>query len=233
MDGDDLHLEEPWPCAEILGTLMELNEQCLELLTEQWKAGASAGLPIFRELGFLWSQLAAAPRRRAAACPYLLFDAGFADPYRWRWVGGNQLNDRAPVYGGFFTGNGVTRLAHQVFVNAWYIVKTQPVGAPLYLGMPTECASLLSACSMRQVADLGHEHAGWLRPRWCGRVKVWRGLLSAAISGESVALERAQMHGLQLLAMELKALEQVQSGDRSGGPWDGSRYVKGPPDKKS
>jgi hypothetical protein len=36
-------------------------------------------------------------------------------------------------------------------------------------------------------------------------------LLATAISGEGQALEMARMHGVQLLAMELKALEQVNA----------------------
>jgi hypothetical protein len=36
-------------------------------------------------------------------------------------------------------------------------------------------------------------------------VKVWRELLLAAGSGEVVALENSRMHGLQLLAGEVRA----------------------------
>jgi hypothetical protein len=214
-EGDNPNFEEPWPCAETLTTLTELNEQCLELLSEQAKLGTSPSSPILRELGDLWSQLDINSRRRAAACPYLLLDAGFADPYRWRWVGGHGVGEREPApYSSFFTANDATRVAHQIFTNAWYIVRTQPIGAPLYLGMPAHCATLLRACTVRQVTELANQHAGWLRPRWTGRVKVWRELLLAAISGEGVALERARMHGVQLLAMELKALEQVHANER-------------------
>jgi hypothetical protein len=35
----------------------------------------------------------------------------------------------------------------------------------------------------------------------------------AAISGEGLALQMARLHGVQLLAMELKALEQVNAKD--------------------
>jgi hypothetical protein len=103
-----------------------------------------------------------------------------------------------------------------VFTNAWYIVRTQPIGAPLYLGMPAHCANLLRACTMRQVTELANQHAGWLRPRWAGRVKIWRELLEAAISGEGLALEMARLHGVQLLATELKALEQVSAKEPRG-----------------
>jgi hypothetical protein len=204
--------EQPWPCAETLKTLTELNEQCLELLAEQALLRAPHAPPMFRELVDLWSQLNAASRHRAAGCPYLLIDAGFADPYRWKWVGANRVGDREPAsYTAFFTALGATKVAHQVFTNAWYIARTQPIGAPLFLGMPSHCANLLAACTMRQVTDLANQHTGWLRPRWAGRVRIWRELLVAAISGEGLALEMARLHGIQLLAMELKALEQVNA----------------------
>jgi len=210
---DPNNWEQPWPCAETLQALAELNEQCLELLAEQAMLQVSQP-PMFRDLAGLWSQLDVNSRRRAAGCPFLLLDAGFADPYRWRWVGGNPVGDREPApYASFFTGLNATKVAHQVFTNAWYIVRTQPIGAPLYLGMPAHCASLLRACSMRQVTELANQHAGWLRPRWAGRVKIWRELLVAAISGEGLSLEMARLHGVQLLAMELRALEQVSANE--------------------
>ena len=207
--------EQPWSCAETLKTLAELNEQCLELLTEQAMQRVSAAPPMFREIAELWSQLDGAARSRAAACPYLLIDAGFADPYRWRWLGGHSIGDREPAaYTAFFTALGATKVAHQVFTNSWYIVRTQPLGAPLFLGMPAHCANLLRACTMRQITELANQHAGWLRPRWAGRVKIWRDLLAAAISGDGLQLEMARMHGLQLLAAELRALDQVNAKEQ-------------------
>jgi hypothetical protein len=207
--------EAPWPCTETLATLTELNEECLELLSEQAMLDTGAGAPILRELGELWSRLDGSARHRAALCPYLLLDAGFADPHRWRWVGNPGVRDlEPPALAPFFTANGVGRVAHQIFTNAWYIARTQPIGATLYLGMPGPCAALLRACTLRQVTELAIQHAGWLRPRWSGRVKIWRELLSAAIGGEGVTLERARLHGVQLLAMELRALEQVQANER-------------------
>jgi hypothetical protein len=215
MESEYTRWEDPWPCVETLKTLAELNEQCLELLTEQAMLRTLPAAPMLRELSDLWARLDGPSRRRAAACPYLLIDAGFADPYRWRWVGGHRVGDREPAaFASFFTALGATKVAQQVFSNAWYIVRTQPLGAPLYLGMPPQCAHLLRACSMRQITELAHQHAGWLRPRWAGRVKVWRELLLAAISGEGLALERARMHGVQLLAMELRALERVEAGQQ-------------------
>lgn len=272
--GDPNSREQPWPCSETLKTLAELNEQCLELLTEQALLRTSAAPPMFRDLVDLWCQLDVTARRRAAACPYLLIDAGFADPCRWRWVGENQVaenrtderdadanrthetrlgetrsgetrsgqirsgqtrtdhthigparsgetragqtrvGDRESVaYASFFAGLGAARVAHQVFTSAWYIARIQPLGAPLFLGMPAHCVTLLRACTMRQVMELANQHVGWLRPRWAARVGIWRQLLVAALSGEGLALEMARLHGVQLLAMEVKAMEQVRANE--------------------
>lgn len=223
VDGNPNNREQPWPCGEILKILAELNELCLELLAEQARQQALPAPPMFRELADLWSQLDTTARKRAAACPYLLMDAGFCDPYRWRWLsdqpvgvlGSERIHDREPItYNAFFTVPSATKVAQQVFTNAWYIVQSQPIGAPLFLGMPAHCAALFRACSMRQVTELANQHAGWVRPRWSGRPMVWRQLLEAAIRNEGPALELARLHGVELLAMELKALDRV-TGSKS------------------
>jgi hypothetical protein len=214
-EGGPNNWEQPWPCTETLRTLAELNEQCLELMREQALLRTSPAPSILRDLVDWWAKLDGPSLRRAAACPYLLIDAGFADPYRWGWVGGNCIGDREPIaYGTCFTALRATNVAQQVFSNAWYIVRTQPVGAPIFLGMPPHCASLLKACSMRQVTDLANKHVDWLRPRWAGRVRIWQELLEAALGGDALELEMARMHGTQLLAHELRALEQLSAKER-------------------
>lgn len=216
-DGGPNNWEQPWPCTETLKTLAELNEQCLELMKEEALLRTSPAPSIFRELVDLWAQLDGTSLQRAAACPYLLIDAGFADPYRWKWVGANGVGDREPIaYGSCFTAVRTTNVAHQVFTNAWYIARTQPMGAPVFLGMPPHCASLLKACSMRQITELANQHVDWLRPRWAGRVPIWQDLLEAAISGDALELEMARMHGVQLLAHELRALEQLGTKEATG-----------------
>ena len=85
-EGSPNSWELPWPCTETLKTFVELNEQCLELLTERALLRASPAPPMLRELAGLWDQLDGAARRRAAACPYLLIDRpALQTPYRWRW----------------------------------------------------------------------------------------------------------------------------------------------------
>jgi hypothetical protein len=217
--------EELWPCAETFKSLTQLNEACLELLVAQAALGLPAAAAMLSELADLWGALDVNARRRAAACPYLLVDAGFADAYRWRWVGANRVADREPaVFATFFTASPLSAVAHHVFNYAWYLTRSQPMCAPLFLGMPMSCASLLRGCSMRQITELAERNTGWLRPRWVGRVHLWRELLLAAISGERLALEKAQLRGVQLLAGELKSLELA--GLAEGRPVDPRNYVK-------
>src|SRR5215472_6213056 len=79
---DGAALAASWLRAGALDSLIELNELCLSLLAEQ--AAVRSGPPsgLLQQLGELWQRLDAAARQRAAACPYLLLDAGFADPLR-------------------------------------------------------------------------------------------------------------------------------------------------------
>src|ERR1700722_15638208 len=91
--------------SEAFDSLVELNGQCLELLADQAYAQPTPGSLLLRQVGDIWRTLDAAARRRAASCPYLLVDAGFSDPSRWRWLEGRHVNDGAPpaTYGTFFT----------------------------------------------------------------------------------------------------------------------------------
>lgn len=217
--------ERPLAGEDVLGMLTELNEQCLALLADQALRPIPPPTPppMFRELVNLWGQLDVNSRRRAAACPYLLMDAGFCDPYRWQWLSDQHANARsgvqdtlrAPVsFGKFFTAPSLIDVARKVFTSAWYIAQSQPLGATLFLGMPANCVALLRTCSMQQLMDLADEHAGWLRPRWPGRPKVWRDLLEAGLSADPAALELARLHGRQLLAMELKAMDRTKGPGR-------------------
>jgi hypothetical protein len=216
-------VERPLAGEDVFGMLTELNEQCLALLAEQALRPIPPTPPMFRELVDSWSQLDATSRRRAAACPYLLMDAGFCDPYRWQWLSDQHANARAGVqdtlrapvsFGKFFTAPSLIDVARKVFTNAWYIAQSQPLGATQFLGMPAHCVALLRTCSMQQLMDLADEHAGWLRPRWPGRPKFWRKLLEAGFSADPDALQLATLHGRQLLAMELKAMDRLKGSGK-------------------
>jgi hypothetical protein len=204
--GEFADLAASWLRSETFESLAELNEQCLELLAEQALVRAPQGSLLLRQIGEIWRTLDAKARRRAACCPYLLVEAGFSDSRRWHWADGRHVNDgEAAPYASFFTVPRAPGVARQVFIYAWHLASTQNAVARLLLGVPAHCTNLISACTLPQIHELAERHPEWLKPRWPGRVKVWRELLLAAASGEGVALERARMHGLQLLAAESRA----------------------------
>ena len=198
-------LNPSWLHSEAIDSLVELNGQCLELLAEQALAQPAPG-NLLRQVGEIWRTLDESARRRAAACPYLLLDAGFSDSARWRWIEGECVNEATPIAcATFFTVPRAAAVTRQVLMYAWHLARSKSLATQLLVGMPAHCIHLVGACTLSQIHDLAERHPDWLRPRWPGRVKMWRELLLAAASGEVVALENARMHGLQLLAAECRA----------------------------
>jgi hypothetical protein len=213
-----------WLQAETLETLVELNELSLALLAEQAAArGAAAGL-LLRQVAEIWRSLDAAGRRRAASCPYLLVDAGFADPLRWRPGPARQVGDAAhAAYSAFFTVPAAAMVTRLVFTYAWHLARTQSAAARLLLGMPAPSVALIRHYTLCQIQVLAEGHLEWLRPRWPARVQVWRELLLAAVSGEAATLERARLWGLTLLAAEVR-LAPASWPPRTGLPADPARH---------
>ncbi len=198
---------------EALESLLQLNEKCLDLLSEQSLAQPNGVSLLSRQICEIWRTLDATARRRAAGCPYLLLDAGFADPARWRWLEGQHVNETpGAAVAPYFTVHSASSVAREVFIYAWHLAQSRHAAAQMYLGMPTYCAQLIGACTLSQIHDLAESHPEWLRPRWISRLRFWRELLLAAASGEVVAIENSRMHGVQLIAAECrKSTQKIQS----------------------
>lgn len=209
---EELDQERPWEAhawlrAETLAALAELNEQCLDMLSLQHYASATNAPPLLRETGPLLRAMDMDARHRAAACPYLLFDAGFADQQRWTWVTGNCVRDVDKKDGPpFFTLQQTRSMARVVFTYAWHLSRSQNAAARLLLGMTGHCARLVAVCTLRQIHDLAEMHPEWLQPRWSSRPQFWRELLVSATSGDAAAMEKARLRGLQIMAAETRAL---------------------------
>jgi hypothetical protein len=194
-----------WLCPLTLASLAELNELALGLLAEQAAARSSPGNPLLQLVAELWRTLDGPGRRRAAGCPYLLLDAGFADGQRWQPVTVPQVGDAGDrVYAAFFSTSSAPQLARLVFTYAWHLARSQGAAAQLLLGMSAASAAAIARHTLPQIEALAQSHTGWLTPRWPARIKVWRELLLAAASGEPLALERVHLRGLTLLAAEAR-----------------------------
>lgn len=209
---EELEQERPWEAhawlrADTLATLAELNEQCLEMLTLQCASLSPASAPFLREIAPLLRIMDMDARHRAAACPYLLFDAGFADQLRWSWVSGSSLRDVETADGPpFFTFQQARTSARTVITYAWHLARSQAAAARLLLGMTPHCVRLIAVCTLKQIHELAEMHPEWLQPRWKSRPQFWRELLSSATTGDSGSMEQARLRGLQILASEIRAL---------------------------
>jgi hypothetical protein len=198
---------QPWLGGEALNTLAALNEQSLLLFAEQAAVGDPACTnPLVRELAQLWPKLDADALRRAAACPYLLLDTGFADPSRWLWAHGHQVleRERGPTVP-FFTVPRASVVMRKVLTYGWHLAQSRESAARLLLGMAAPCVKLVGSLTLSQLDDLAETHPAWLQPRWPQRVRVWRELLLAARSGEGASLQQARLRGLQILAADARA----------------------------
>ena len=198
---------QQWLGGETLSALAELNEQSLLLLAAQAAAEEPAHKhPLLGELAELWSKLDPDTLKRAAGCPYLLLDAGFADPSRWLWARGHQVleRERGPTVP-FFSVPRTAVVMRTVLTYGWHLAQSQPAAARLLLGMSAACVKLVRDCTLGQVAELADKHPAWLQPRWPQRVRIWRELLTAAADGEGPALQQARLRGLQILAADARA----------------------------
>lgn len=193
-----------WLHHGTLESLMEVNESCLGLLAEEARLRGAPAAPLLRQVGELWRGLDAGARRRAAACPYLLFDAGFAEPQRWRPQAVQVGEAARPGYPAYFTAPAAAPVTRLVITYAWHLARAEGPAARLLLGMPSPCAALIARHTLPQIQALAEAHPQWLRPRWPARVQVWRELLLAAAAGETAALQRIRLRGFALLAAEVR-----------------------------
>jgi hypothetical protein len=197
---------QTWLGAETLESVAELNDQCLELLMEEAKiCEMASGHPLVADLRELWLAMDAEARRRASYCPYLLVDSGFVHVHRWAWVRGHEVRDQERVaQPKFFHSQKAIAVGRLVLTYAWHLARSKNTAARLLLGMSGQCAEHIAACTLNQIYELAENHPEWLQPRWPGHLRVWRELLTTAISGESQALEQVRTRGLQLLAAEVR-----------------------------
>ena len=109
-------------------------------------------------------------RRRAAACPYLLLDAGFADPRALARPAAAQVGEPARAgYARLLHRAGTAALVTQaVFIFAWHLARCQGSAARLLLGMPAPCVELLAQRTLaagarprRRRTRSGCGRAGW------------------------------------------------------------------------
>jgi hypothetical protein len=196
---------QSWLGAATLESVVEVNEQVLALLREQCLV-AAAQPALIREVGSLMLNLDAKSLRCAAASAVLLVDAQFADARQWSEAIAGAVNDRPPDSpAAFFTVDGVVAVMRLVVTHAWHLARSEPAAARLLLGLSGANLAVIGGCSLSRLTQLAETRTQWLRPRWECRPNVWCNLLRTAGAGDSGAVERLRVRGLQLLAADALA----------------------------
>jgi hypothetical protein len=209
--------EDPHPAAitgrwdgALLEPVAEINEQLLDrlhLMAVAAEPGEPGGLPAlaggrWRLLSLLaddWRRLDSKAQRRLAACPYLLLDAGFAQPERWETMPSAGVMDAAPC-GVHFGGRAGAALVRRTLVLAWHLARCNRLMARVALGMTARSAERIANSRLRDLEALAELSPGWIVPRWEQQPNVWQQLIGAACRDNAAALRQAQLRGLQLLA---------------------------------
>jgi hypothetical protein len=189
-----------WLSGGVFDPLREINGQCIELLCAMADRG-DHGLPLLVELAPLWRTLAPDARRRLAACPWLLVDAGFGDAARWRQLGQSRVGDQSREWRmACLGGERGPAFARRVMTYAWHVARSHRSAARVALGMTSASIEQIAALGLRDLDAASELYPGWVRPRWESQVPVWRQLLTAAVTGDEPAMQRAGLRGIQLLA---------------------------------
>jgi hypothetical protein len=208
---DEVHpapLGGAWDSA-LLAPVAEINEQlleCLRLMAHEQAPQAPRLVTLLRDD---WRRLNAAALRRLSCCPYLLLDAGFAQPQRWDWIASAGVME-ATARGGYFARAGGVGLVRRTLVLAWHLARSNRVTARVILGMSALSAERIAASRLADLEALAELAPGWIVPRWEQQPNVWRQLLAAGCRAQPQLLRQAQLRGLQLLA-------RANAGQGAGG----------------
>jgi len=193
---------QSWLGAATLESVAEVNEQVLALLREQCRV-AAAQPSLLRDVSSLVLNLDAKSVQCAAASAVLLVDAQFADAQLWSEAIVCAVNDRPPLTpAAFFTVDGTVAVMRLVVAHAWHLARSEPAAARLLLGLSAANLAVIGGCTLSRLTHLAENRTQWLRPRWEGRPRVWCSLLRTARTGDSRAMERLRVRGLQLLAAD-------------------------------
>ena len=193
---------QSWLGAATLESVVEVNEQALALLREQCRE-VVAQPTLLRDVGGLMLDLDARSLRCAAASAVLLVDAQFADARLWSEAIVGAVNDRPPSPpAAFFTVDGTVAVMRLVVTHAWHLARSEPAAARLLLGLSAANLAVIGGCTLSRLTQLAETRTQWLRPRWESRPRVWCSLLRTAGTGDSRAMERLRVRGLQLLAAD-------------------------------
>lgn len=204
--GSELDASEfKWKGVQALRRVHDLNERCIELLTQLARTErGQIHLAIVSQHRPLWRTLSPTARRRAALAPYLLLDVHFQDAEWWRWARGARGGARRGIVAPpAFSGKVAAELMRETIMLAWSTAAFGRGAASVVLGMAPPVCDIIAELGPQDAERVAARHSRHLRPRWEDFPAFWGSLLSVAQQGDEHALHEVRLHGLQLLGSEL------------------------------
>ncbi len=190
-------LSGAWDTA-LLAPIAEINQALLEVLRAAAQDPTRPRVPsLLLALRGDWLRLDQAALERAAACPYLLLDAGLAQP---------SFGERTPAgvmerpASGYLSGAEGVALVRRALLLGWHLTRSNRLAARVLLGMSGTVAQRLAISRLQELDALAERAACGVKPRWEQQPRVWEQLLRAARRGPAQQLRSAHLRGLQLLA---------------------------------
>lgn len=194
-----------WRGVQALRPVHDLNERCLELLTQLARSeGQHLTPPIVSQYQTLWRSLNGSARERAAHMPFLLMDVHFQDVDWWRAAQRSRPHPRRKSPQDVaFTKKVAAELMRESVMLAWNTVSLDRGAASILLGMTPAVSDIIAEFGPQDVERVATRYSQYLRPRWQDFPAFWVKLLTAARDADEDALHESRLHGVQLIGGEL------------------------------
>ena len=192
-----------WKGANSIQLAHQLNERCVELLSE---LAANAAIidtlpPALRENRDLWSELSVDARHRLAALPFVIVDVRFRDEQWWRALG--KLPSPTDVREEGLPAERCEDLLLETLMFAWQVAREDSHVAQMIFAMTRPVARVIAELAIREIRTLATEHTACLRIRWSDNALFWRELLERVRGDDASALEDSMLHAKLLFCGDL------------------------------
>jgi len=191
--------------AQLLRSLQETNDRCIQMLAHAARTQGTDTFPLVNHLRSLLRGLTPDVRARAARTALLLVDMQLSNVSWWTHLQGhpNRPAPLSPARGSFPRASAVP-LGRATLMLAWHSVRSDPVGSCL-LGVSPEVARIIASFSLTELDRVVERRFRYVRPRWEDRPAIWRALLLSAQSGDARRTREVNLRAIQLMTGDLLA----------------------------
>jgi hypothetical protein len=191
--------------AQLLQSLREANERCIEMLVHAARTEARDPFPLVSHLRPSFRGLTPEGRARAARIPLLLVDLQLSNAAWWTQLQAYP-NRTAPLpqARGSFPRASALPLGRAILMLAWHGVRSDPIGSFL-LGVSPAVARIISSFSLTELDRVVERRFRHVRPRWEDRPAAWCALLLSAQSGDARRTRETHLRAIQLISGDLLA----------------------------